>query len=286
MLNHRLTVVLLTAWLMTAGCSETDPTETRGGRGFRGFRRFKGFKGFKGFRKGPWPCTTLRHMLVPLALAAGLVLGGQARPTEPITVSAAVSLTEALQSIAKAYDDAGGGRVSFNFAGSNVLSRQIVNGAPVDVFISADTAQMAVVEKAGMVAPGSLVNLLGNQLAIVVRRDRAGEVDAAALARMQRDRGRRSGRGACRRLCEAVPRARRPLEDVAAEAPADRERSGRAGGSRERQRRGGDRVRHRRTRFRSRSCDRCHRRSETRPPSSTPPASCRPRSARMPPPRS
>ena len=123
---------------------------------------------------------------MPLALAAGLVLAGQARPTEPITVSAAVSLTEALQSIATAYGAAGGGRVSFNFAGSNVLSRQIVNGAPVDVFISADTAQMAVVEKAGMVAPGSLVNLLGNQLAIVVHRDRAGEVDVAALAKMQR----------------------------------------------------------------------------------------------------
>jgi molybdate transport system substrate-binding protein len=125
-------------------------------------------------------------MLALLALAVGLALAGPSRSHEPITVSAAVSLTEALQSIAKAYETAGGGRVSFNFAGSNVLSRQIVNGAPVDVFISADSAQMAIVEKAGMVAPGSLVPLLGNQLAIVVRREHAGNVDAAALARMQR----------------------------------------------------------------------------------------------------
>lgn len=90
----------------------------------------------------------------------------------PITVSAAVSLTDALSEAAKEYANAGRGGVRFNFAASNVLARQIVEGAPVDLFISADEAQMNVVAAAGLVQDGSRVNLLGNQLAVVVPSDR------------------------------------------------------------------------------------------------------------------
>jgi molybdate transport system substrate-binding protein len=87
-------------------------------------------------------------------------------PPEPITVAAAVSLTDVLEGAAKAYGAAGGGPVRFNLAGSNVLARQIVNGAPADVFISADEAQMEVVEKAGAILAGSRVDLVGNQLVV------------------------------------------------------------------------------------------------------------------------
>jgi molybdate transport system substrate-binding protein len=88
-------------------------------------------------------------------------------PAEPVTVAAAVSLTDVLEEIATAYAATGGGAVRFNLAGSNVLARQIVNGAPADVFISADETQMDVVEKAGAVLAGSRVDLVENQLAIV-----------------------------------------------------------------------------------------------------------------------
>jgi molybdate transport system substrate-binding protein len=88
-------------------------------------------------------------------------------PREPLVVSAAVSLTEALGEIGRAYEAAGGGRVTFNLAGSNVLARQIVNGAPVDVFVSADDAQMDVVEKAGMLASDGRVAVTANQLVVV-----------------------------------------------------------------------------------------------------------------------
>jgi molybdate transport system substrate-binding protein len=121
----------------------------------------------------------LRILVVPLALVWVPPKG--ALPA--ITVSAAVSLTESLQEIAKIYETAGGRVITLNLAASNVLSRQIVNGAPVDVFISADEAQMALVEKAGLIAAGSRVVLLRNQLAIVVRTDRSVDVgSAAALA--------------------------------------------------------------------------------------------------------
>ena len=85
---------------------------------------------------------------------------------EPLTVSAATSLTDALEEISKAYAAAGGGVVRLNFGGSNTLARQIVNGAPADIFISADEVQMAVVEKVGLVQLGSRVEVVGNQLAV------------------------------------------------------------------------------------------------------------------------
>jgi molybdate transport system substrate-binding protein len=115
-----------------------------------------------------------------LALAVAFAVPTLGAPDTSITVSAAISLTEVLQDIAKAYAASGGGRVAFNLGGSNALARQIVNGAPVDVFISADAAQMAVVERAGMVSPATRLALLGNQLAIVVRRDRAEPLASAA----------------------------------------------------------------------------------------------------------
>lgn len=109
----------------------------------------------------------------PLAICLALSLITQGVPERPpITVSAAVSLTDALSAVAKEYAGAGRGGVRFNFAASNVLARQIVQGAPVDVFISADEVQMDVVAQAGLIQDGSRINLMGNQLAVVVPSDR------------------------------------------------------------------------------------------------------------------
>lgn len=94
----------------------------------------------------------------------------------PLTVSAAISLSESLEEAAKAYAAAGGGPVRFNFAGSNVLARQIVNGAPADLFLSADEEQMTVVEKAGKLVAGTRVDLLSNRLAVVALPERAALV--------------------------------------------------------------------------------------------------------------
>jgi len=105
--------------------------------------------------------------------AAGLSLTAQSVPERSaITVSAAVSLTDALTVIAKDYVNAGRGGVRFNFGASNTLARQIVSGAPVDLFISADEAQMDVVATEGLLKDGSRVDLLSNQLAVVVPNDR------------------------------------------------------------------------------------------------------------------
>ena len=115
--------------------------------------------------------------LCRVVLAAVLALASFKAPAPPpLTVAAAISLTDALEEIGRAYTAAGAGQVRFNFAGSNVLARQIINGAPADLFISADQEQMNVVERANGLVAGSRVNLLSNALAIVSSPERAALV--------------------------------------------------------------------------------------------------------------
>jgi molybdate transport system substrate-binding protein len=111
--------------------------------------------------------------LLGVFLAASLA-GGQGSLPAPktITVSAAVSLTDALTAIAEEYAKQAHGNVRFNFAASNVLARQIVEGAPADVFISADEAQMDVVAAQHLLRDGTRIVLVRNQLAVVVPNDR------------------------------------------------------------------------------------------------------------------
>src|SRR5438874_3750707 len=111
-----------------------------------------------------------RLMATALVVAASAWQGMPERPA--ITVSAAISLTDALTAAAREFARAGGGTIRFNFGPSNVLARQIINGAPVDLFVSADAAQMDVVAQAGLLDDQSRVNLLTNQLAVVVPNDR------------------------------------------------------------------------------------------------------------------
>ena len=87
---------------------------------------------------------------------------------EDVNVFAAVSLTDALKELAPAYEKSSGDRLVFNLGGSNMLARLIREGAPADVFLSADEAQMDGLEKAGLLVPGSRRALLSNTLVIVV----------------------------------------------------------------------------------------------------------------------
>ena len=113
------------------------------------------------------------HAATIALLAGALALPQTARPA-PVLVSAAISLTDALREIEPAYAAAGGGPVHFNFAASNVLARQIANGAPADLFISADLTQMDYAERAGAIDAATRRPLLGNRLAVVTPTGRGG----------------------------------------------------------------------------------------------------------------
>ena len=93
--------------------------------------------------------------------------------TQPLglVVSVAASMNDALAEIAGLYRAATGVTVALNPGGSNTLARQIVEGAPVGLFLSADEIQMDAVERAGRLMPGTRVRLLRNDLVIVVPPD-------------------------------------------------------------------------------------------------------------------
>ena len=89
-----------------------------------------------------------------------------------IVVSAAASLTDALKEIGRAYQSKSKTRVTFVFASSSTLARQIEAGAPADVFFSADVQTMDALEKNGRLEPGTRKQLLSNQLVIIVPADK------------------------------------------------------------------------------------------------------------------
>jgi molybdate transport system substrate-binding protein len=96
-----------------------------------------------------------------------------------ILVSAASSLTDVLNELAKRYEALTGTRVQVNVGSSNTLARQITQGAPVDLFISADDEQMNILERAGQLVPATRVPLVSNRLVVIVPATSALQVSSA-----------------------------------------------------------------------------------------------------------
>ncbi|MGB6184178.1 MAG: molybdate ABC transporter substrate-binding protein, partial [Sphingopyxis granuli] len=107
----------------------------------------------------------LRRLFLFLLLL-GLVPAASAAERGPV-VMAAASLQEALSAAADAWAAKGHARPLLSFAGSSALARQIVAGAPADLFLSADEPWMDAVAKAGLLRPGTRTTLLGNRLVLV-----------------------------------------------------------------------------------------------------------------------
>ena len=96
--------------------------------------------------------------------------------TRPVLVFAAASLQTALNAVAAEWRRETGKAASFSFAGSPSLARQIEQGAPADIFASADAEWMDWAEARSLVRPGSRRNLLGNTLVLVAPRAEAGDL--------------------------------------------------------------------------------------------------------------
>ncbi|MCW5604238.1 MAG: molybdate ABC transporter substrate-binding protein [Burkholderiales bacterium] len=113
-------------------------------------------------------------------LALGLICWTQVQAAE-LTVSAAASLTNAFTEIGKEYEKARpGDRVLFNFGASGSLLQQIVRGAPVDVFASADLETMDRAQKQNVVVQGTRVNFAANKLVVIVPGSSNAQLDSLA----------------------------------------------------------------------------------------------------------
>ena len=94
-----------------------------------------------------------------------------------ISVFAAASLTESLKEIAAAYEKRSGDKVVFNFGASSFLARQIEEGAPADIFFSADEAKMDGLEKKGLIVQATRKSRLSNSLVIVIAAEQGAAIE-------------------------------------------------------------------------------------------------------------
>jgi molybdate transport system substrate-binding protein len=97
-----------------------------------------------------------------------------------VTVFAAASLTDSLKQIAADYQKQTGRTVTFNFEASSILARQIVEGAPADIFFSADETQMDRLAERGLIDAATRADRLGNTLVIVAPKESGLQIHGPA----------------------------------------------------------------------------------------------------------
>jgi molybdate transport system substrate-binding protein len=117
----------------------------------------------------------LRSALVLLALAAFMALPAAA---EPVKVFAAASLKNALDAVAAAWSAADASKsIVLTYAGSPALAKQIEQGAPADVFISADLDWMDYLDGKGLVKAETRKAFLGNALVLIAPKDSLAAIE-------------------------------------------------------------------------------------------------------------
>lgn len=99
------------------------------------------------------------------------------KPTE-LTVSAAISLTDALHDIQEIYEKENNVKLTFNFGGSGTLAQQIQQGAPVDVFISANQDWMDTLEEEDALIDSTRDNVTENSLVLITGKDSSIEYES------------------------------------------------------------------------------------------------------------
>jgi molybdate transport system substrate-binding protein len=113
-----------------------------------------------------------RRLLVAALRAAGASVGfaatGLSRAETPaLLVFAAASTKEALEAVGALWHSRGRARARFSFAASSALARQLEQGAPADIFVSADMDWMDYARRHRLVRDDSVRPLLGNRLVLV-----------------------------------------------------------------------------------------------------------------------
>jgi molybdate transport system substrate-binding protein len=126
------------------------------------------------------------HWVITILIALALVTGSSlaARPSPQaakadLTVSAAISLKDALDEIKQAYVSANPGvSIAINYGASGTLQLQIEQGAPVDIFLSAAPKQMDALDAKGLLLPGSRRDILRDEVVLIVPKDSTAKISS------------------------------------------------------------------------------------------------------------
>jgi molybdate transport system substrate-binding protein len=112
--------------------------------------------------------------LFVLGTTGSFAVRGAAQQSDSITVSAAISLKDALDELGPIFqiqqhrqNGGSGTAVTYNYGGSGTLARQIEQGAPVDVFFSAAEKQMDELAAQGLIVADTRHDLVGNALVLI-----------------------------------------------------------------------------------------------------------------------
>ena len=114
------------------------------------------------------------------AQSAADVQSQRSEASRPLRVAAAASLRGALDQALADWREAGGGPSLVTYAGTPALVRQIEQGLPADLFVSADAAWMDHLQSKGALRPGTRRDLLVNRLVLIAASDREALLPVAA----------------------------------------------------------------------------------------------------------
>ena len=120
----------------------------------------------------------LKRLFLSLLLLVAVTLPSYA---ETLTVFAAASLRNVMDDAAKAYTAKTGIEIKSSYAASSALAKQIEQGAPADLFASADLEWMDYLAQRKLIKEATRVNLLGNTLVAIAPRD--AKLDTLTLDR-------------------------------------------------------------------------------------------------------
>ena len=115
--------------------------------------------------------TRILNLIIAAIVAIALLISwtpATAQQRTSLTVSAAISLSPALTEIKTVYQTSNPNlNITYNFGASGGLAQQIQQGAPVDIFFSAATKQMDILQRANLLLNETRRNLLTNRLVLI-----------------------------------------------------------------------------------------------------------------------
>jgi molybdate transport system substrate-binding protein len=119
----------------------------------------------------------MRHRFLLILAGLGLLLQGVGAQAQNLTVFAAASLTEAIRAVDQAWTTQGHPRLLLSFAASSTLARQLDQGAPANIFASADEEWMDWAVKRHLIVEQSIRDVLTNKLVLVVPKGHGQQID-------------------------------------------------------------------------------------------------------------
>ena len=112
-----------------------------------------------------------RHLLAAAAAALMLIIAPAAHAADRVTVFAAASLKTALDAVSAQWSVETGNKAVISYAASSALAKQIEQGAPADVFFSADLDWMDYLGQNKLIDTTSVTRLLGNDIVLIAPKD-------------------------------------------------------------------------------------------------------------------